>query len=162
MPVVTGRYSKYLKRRLSEVVEAAGREADLGDELHLSREMTERLLISLAKFEAAGDGSIGKRLITVQVLKSLMDVTRKLAESLTRIEESKSVTPEQVSSVVTMLLNILRRHIGDDVLRRVAHDLRNLRWPAGVDVVVVDSSSEDRVSRESRRGRAALAGMVGQ
>lgn len=142
-PVQHGGYSKYLKATMREALaDAANASDDIRDELDLSRALLRR---ALQLYERAVKQLESRPLSEIAVLRELQEHSKTvstLAEQQAKIVERRSITPEQVEVVLHGILRVLQRHVSDSVLRSVAADMREIKWPAGVKVTARDPQSE--------------------
>lgn len=127
-PVITGQYSKYLKKTLRDAVEEASGDTSLVDELRLARGVLTRTLV-LA--QAVSDRPSLEMACLGEVQKQIADV-RAIVEAIERSNERRSITPEQVELVIGGMLRVLTKHLDQDTLDKVAREMMDMKWPGGV------------------------------
>lgn len=127
-PVITGQYSKYLKKTLREAVDEASGDTSLVDELRLARGILTRTLV-LA--QSVSDRPSLEMACLNEVQRQIADV-RAIVEAIDRQNERRSITPEQVELVIGSVLRVLTRHLDQDTLDAVAREMMEMKWPGGV------------------------------
>lgn len=136
-PVTNGRYSKYLGRSLAQAVEAADPGSSLHEELALQRTLLGRAVQLLEEFAEHP----GLELEALGRVQRMVAECRATAAEIARAQERTAIQPEQVEFVLAGLLRVLQRRLTADQLREVADELRDIRWPAGVEIRTVDCGS---------------------
>ncbi|MAH45203.1 hypothetical protein CMI37_05205 [Candidatus Pacearchaeota archaeon] len=124
-PIKHGRYSKYLKGKLGDKVEAFANDKEILDmtaELVQTRALLTRILEELDKDKYAQED--------VDNFNKLTDQVRKLTESIIKIETIKkyAMTPEEVHRIMKAIGGVIFKEIKDEDLRdRVVKEIDKIK-----------------------------------
>ena len=124
-----GLYSKYIRTTLGAALSSSDK--SLLSELEAGRAMLVRVLELAESYR----GKPAEFLAT-DMARRMTDLVRRIALTIAKIEDMRSITPEQVEMVLANITRALSRHVQPDVMSRVLEDLRGMPWPTGVDVAV--------------------------
>jgi hypothetical protein len=144
-----GRYSRAvstpLAERLKELSEEGPARLDLGDEVDLSRVLTERTLkmydlvvVQGATNKEGEPATPEQKALAISALRTALDSTAALVEKMARINNSTKdkVTIEQIAFVVAQIGKALEAEIQDEELRaRILERIKNIDIPNDVNLV---------------------------
>ena len=137
-PVVTGKYSKYLKNQLSDRISNYLEDKEflsLKDEIATIRAMLSRVLehMDAEEMEVVIDGKVlnhAKPIETIDSVLQLTDSLRKLAQTYSTIEMSRkfAMTPDEVIRILRNVTDIITKHVSDpDVLHNIKEDISKIK-----------------------------------
>jgi hypothetical protein len=129
--VVTGIYSKYLTGQLSDAIQAVEVERpQLDSELELLRALlaqTTQFLNLCQSIKVIEQLPLWATLL--DMIKSLVGEIRSCEETINRMNDRQSITPEQVSIVISSLTKLLVKHVDKSKMKTLSSEFDKIPWP---------------------------------
>lgn len=133
-PVKTGRYSRYLRGNLKDVLErhAAERVSDLREEVAVLRATLTRALEMWQQFH--DKESTAGELTAMDLVRRTSREIRETVEIVSRIELRDALTPDQLNGLLQSMLRVLTSYVEPEILDILADSLVEMPWLGGTEI----------------------------